>query len=117
MANYGTHYYALSGDPFPEGHPKILNQFSAFRVHVREELREELGEELPIIPMTRNITSKSFREYANNKMVIKTGELIRFRRYEARMNQYIFATDDNVEIVVAEAFINKKFLFPINLSR
>lgn len=114
MSNNRNSYYS---DPMPEDHPKILNLFSFFRVMIREDLREEYGLELPVISLTRDIKSKSLKEYANNKLAIKNGEFIKFERYDSRgFTQYIFSTEDGVEIVLPEGFINKKFLFPINKS-
>lgn len=113
MSNYNSIHY----DPMPEDHPKILNSYSYFRVMIREDLKEDFGTELPVISLTRDLKSNSLKEYANNKLAIKNGEFIKFERYDSRgFAQYIFSTEDGVEIVLPEGFISKKFLFPINKS-
>lgn len=114
MHNYPTSYNSSYYEPLPEECPKLLKQFSYFRVLISDEYKEAMDSELPVIPMTRDIKSKALKEYADNKVAIKNGELISFVRFDSRgYNQYIFATEDGLEIVLAEAFIKKKFLFPI----
>lgn len=105
----------LYGDPLPEVHPKLLDTFVHFRVMIREDLRAEYGTEIPIIPLTRDLKNKSLKQYANDKYAIKNGDLISYKRFDSRgYSQYIFITEDGVEVVVPEGFIKSKFLFPIN---
>jgi len=108
-------YRDVFGDPLPESHPKILDSFRHFRLIINEDFKKECGNEIPIIPLTRNCQSKDLKTYANEKSAIKNGEFLTYKRFDSRgYSQYIFSTEDNVEIVLGEAFINRKFLFPVN---
>ncbi len=101
--------------------PKLLTKFNYFRVMISEEGKKELGmedcDELPVIPITMGIKSKALKAYADNKYCIKNGEFLTFSRFDSRMYpKYIFLTEDKVEVVLAEGFIKKKYLFPLYKS-
>jgi len=105
------------GDVMPEKHPKMLDKYHTFRIIMPDDFKTEFGKELPVIPILRDIKSKSLKIYANEKTTIKVGELVEFIRYESRLDEYIFWTDERIEISISETFINRNFLFPINLAR
>ena len=126
MYNHSYRYNHIAiphSDPIDyETCPKLLKTFSYFRVLISEEAKKELGDsscdELPVIPMTMDIKSKALKSYADEKFSIKNGEFLTFSRYDTRgYPKYIFKTEDGVEVVLAEGFIKKKFLFPIHRAR